>query len=63
MVPKGLRMQEYVVYSGDTVKKDEEGYIYFVGRADEMIKTSGYRVSPSEIEAVLYSTGVVLHAG
>jgi acyl-coenzyme A synthetase/AMP-(fatty) acid ligase len=47
------------VWSGDTVVKDEEGFLYFVGRRDEMIKTSGYRVSPTEIEEVLYETGVV----
>jgi acyl-CoA ligase (AMP-forming) (exosortase A-associated) len=41
---------ETVVFSGDLVKTDEEGYIYFIGRRDAMIKTSGYRVSPSEIE-------------
>jgi acyl-CoA synthetase (AMP-forming)/AMP-acid ligase II len=35
---------------------DEEGFLYFVGRRDEMIKTSGYRVSPSEVEEVLYGT-------
>jgi acyl-coenzyme A synthetase/AMP-(fatty) acid ligase len=34
---------------------DEEGFLYFIGRRDEMIKTSGYRVSPIEIEEVLYA--------
>jgi acyl-CoA synthetase (AMP-forming)/AMP-acid ligase II len=47
------------VWSGDTVVSDEEGYLYFVGRADEMIKTSGYRVSPTEVEEAAYSTGLV----
>jgi acyl-coenzyme A synthetase/AMP-(fatty) acid ligase len=42
------------VWSGDTVKADEEGYLYFIGRRDEMIKTSGYRVSPTEIEEAIY---------
>ena len=60
--PPGLQMQEMVVYSGDRVKTDEEGYIYFVDRADEMIKTSGYRVSPTEVEDALYATGLVEHA-
>ena len=41
------------VWSGDRVQKDEAGYYYFIGRMDEMIKTSGYRVSPAEIETVL----------
>ena len=42
--------------------RDEEGFLYFVGRKDEMIKTSGYRVSPSEIEEVAYDTGLVRDA-
>jgi len=60
--PSGLQMQEMVVFSGDRVKMDEEGFIYFVDRADEMIKTSGYRVSPTEVEDTLYATGLVEHA-
>src|SRR5690606_4356567 len=55
----GLVMPEIAVFSGDTVRMDEEGYLYFVGRRDEMIKTSGYRVSPTEIEEVLYGTQLV----
>ncbi|MET1255275.1 acyl-CoA ligase (AMP-forming), exosortase A system-associated [Aliikangiella maris] len=45
---------EIAVWSGDTVVKDEEGYLYFVGRRDDMIKSSGYRISPSEIEECIY---------
>ena len=41
---------------------DEEGFLYFVGRTDDMIKTSGYRVSPTEIEEVAYDTGLVRDA-
>ena len=44
---------ETLVFSGDKVKRDEEGYIYFVARGDEMIKTKGFRVSPTEVEAEL----------
>ena len=55
----GLMLPEYAVFSGDTVRTDEEGYLYFIGRRDEMIKTSGYRVSPTEIEEALYSTKLV----
>ncbi len=44
------RHLETVVYSGDTVRKDGEGFIYYVGRRDAMIKTKGYRVSPTEVE-------------
>ena len=57
--PKGLVMPEIAVWSGDTVRKDEEGFLYFISRRDEMIKTSGYRVSPTEVEEVLYATGMV----
>jgi acyl-CoA ligase (AMP-forming) (exosortase A-associated) len=50
----GLVLTEMAVWSGDTVKKDEDGFLYFVGRRDDMIKTSGYRVSPMEIEEACY---------
>src|SRR6185437_14138750 len=53
----GLVLPEIAVFSGDTVRMDDEGFLYFVGRRDEMIKTSGYRVSPTEIEESLYGTG------
>lgn len=46
-------LNETVVYSGDLVKKDEDGFLYFISRRDEMIKTSGYRVSPTEVEEIL----------
>jgi acyl-CoA ligase (AMP-forming) (exosortase A-associated) len=58
----GLYTEEMAVWSGDIVVRDEEGFLYFVGRTDEMIKTSGYRVSPSEIEEVAYDTGLVRDA-
>jgi len=47
---------EILVFSGDRAYRDEEGYLYFVARADEMIKTKGFRVSPTEVE-----TEVVRH--
>ena len=56
------RAPENAVWSGDTVVTDTEGFLYFVGRKDEMIKTSGYRVSPSEIEEAAYNTGLVRDA-
>jgi acyl-CoA ligase (AMP-forming) (exosortase A-associated) len=55
--PGGL--PETAVWSGDTVVRDTDGFLYFVGRADEMIKTSGYRVSPTEIEEAVFETGLV----
>ncbi len=59
---KGLVLTELAVWSGDTVQTDEDGFLYFIGRRDEMIKTSGYRVSPAEIEEVLFGTGLVADA-
>ena len=41
------------------MRKDAEGFLYFIGRRDEMIKTSGYRVSPVEVEEILYATKLV----
>jgi acyl-CoA ligase (AMP-forming) (exosortase A-associated) len=55
----GLMLPEYAVFSGDTVRRDAQGFLYFIGRRDEMIKTSGYRVSPTEVEEVLYATKLV----
>ena len=58
----GWRTPEAAVWSGDTVVADEEGFLYFVGRKDDMIKTSGYRVSPTEIEEAVYATGLARDA-
>ena len=57
-----LPQAEIAVWSGDNVRIDDEGYLYFVGRRDDMIKTSGYRVSPTEIEEVIYADTAVEHA-
>ena len=57
--PTGLMREEIAVFSGDTVRMDEDGFLYFVGRRDDMIKTSGYRVSPTEVEESLLTTGRV----
>lgn len=51
------------VWSGDIVTRDDDGFLYFVGRRDGQIKTSGYRVSPEEIEDVVYTSGLVATAG
>ncbi|WP_439115347.1 acyl-CoA ligase (AMP-forming), exosortase A system-associated [Hydrogenophaga sp.] len=56
---EGLARAELAVFSGDTVKRDADGFLYFVGRRDEMIKTSGYRVSPTEVEEGVYGSGLV----
>ena len=55
----GLQLPEYAVFSGDTVRRDADGFLYFLGRSDDMMKISGYRVSPAEVEQVLYDTGLV----
>jgi acyl-CoA ligase (AMP-forming) (exosortase A-associated) len=55
----GLQIPELAVFSGDTVRRDAEGFLYFIGRRDEMMKTSGYRVSPTEVEEILYATKLV----
>ncbi len=57
--PEGIPTPELAVWSGDTVRMDKDGYLYFVGRTDGMIKTSGYRVSPEEIEEIVYANGGV----
>jgi len=57
--PAGIPLPEMAVWSGDTVRQDEDGFLYFVARRDEMIKTSGFRVSPTEVEEVLYASGEV----
>jgi acyl-CoA ligase (AMP-forming) (exosortase A-associated) len=59
---RGLTLTEMAVWSGDTVRKDEDGFLYFISRNDEMIKTSGYRVSPSEVEEVIYAHADVAEA-
>jgi acyl-CoA ligase (AMP-forming) (exosortase A-associated) len=58
----GLPLPEVAVWSGDTVRMDDEGFLYFIGRKDDMIKTSGYRVSPTEVEEVLYGSGQLAEA-
>jgi len=55
----GSRTIERAAWSGDIVKRDRNGLLYFVGRADNLIKSQGFRVSPAEIEDVIYETGLV----
>lgn len=50
------------VHSGDLVRRDAEGWLYYVSRRDRMIKTLGYRVSPDEITDVLFASGLVSDA-
>jgi acyl-CoA ligase (AMP-forming) (exosortase A-associated) len=57
LVPPEMGDSERVCYSGDLVKTDDDGFLYFVGRRDTMIKSSGFRISPTEIEEALFSCG------
>lgn len=50
---EGILPGEKLLYSGDLFKMDEDGYLYFVARKDDMIKTKGERVSPKEIENII----------
>ena len=51
-----------VVWSGDLVRVDEDGDMWFVSRMDEMIKTLGFRLSPTEVEDVISQSGLVADA-
>jgi acyl-coenzyme A synthetase/AMP-(fatty) acid ligase len=60
--PAGSRHGGTAVWSGDTVRRDERGRLYFVSRGDAMIKTSGNRVSPTEVEETAIASGLVAEA-
>lgn len=49
-----------VYYTGDVAWKDEDGYFWFVGRADDVIKSSGYRIGPFEVESALMTHPAVV---
>ncbi len=53
---------ERVLYTGDLFQADDEGFLYFVGRKDDIIKSRGEKVSPREVENVLYSHSAVAEA-
>ncbi len=50
------------VFSGDTVKRGQDGLLYFVSRDDAMIKSSGNRISPTEIEEIAVESGLIAEA-
>jgi acyl-CoA ligase (AMP-forming) (exosortase A-associated) len=62
LLPSELGAEERVCYSGDLVKMDEDGFLYFIGRRDTMIKSSGFRISPTEVEEVLFQSGSIRQA-
>jgi amino acid adenylation domain-containing protein len=55
MLRSGPFPWEKVLYTGDLFKSDDEGFLYFVGRKDDIIKSRGEKVSPKEVENVLYA--------
>jgi amino acid adenylation domain-containing protein len=57
--PPGAPDAERVVFSGDLVRRGEDGWLYYVARRDRLIKTLGYRVSPDEVAEALYASGQV----
>ncbi|HYN45423.1 MAG TPA: acyl-CoA ligase (AMP-forming), exosortase A system-associated [Allosphingosinicella sp.] len=60
--PAGSAHGGMAVWSGDRVRRDSAGLLYFVGREDGMIKTSGNRVSPTEVEEAALASGLVAEA-
>lgn len=50
---------EPVLHSGDLVRLDADGCLWFVGRADSLIKSSGFRISPTEVEEIAFESGLV----
>jgi amino acid adenylation domain-containing protein len=62
MLKPGKYPWEHVLCTGDLFKTDDEGFLYFVGRCDDIIKTRGEKVSPKEVENVLYSIPGVTEA-
>jgi amino acid adenylation domain-containing protein len=53
---------EVVYHTGDLVRMDEDGFLWHIGRDDALLKTAGFRISPSEIEAVLARSPLVFEA-
>jgi len=60
--PKESRYGGMAVWSGDRVRRDADGLLYFVGRRDAMIKSAGNRISPQELEEAALATGLVAEA-
>jgi acyl-CoA synthetase (AMP-forming)/AMP-acid ligase II len=57
--PSGAPDPERVVFSGDLVRRDADGFLHFVARRDRLIKTLGHRVSPDEVAEVLHASGEI----
>ena len=59
---RGIMQGEKLLYTGDLFRQDEDGYLYFIGRMDDMIKSKGERISPKEIENILCSMNEISEA-
>jgi acyl-coenzyme A synthetase/AMP-(fatty) acid ligase len=59
--PAGVMNKSMAVWSGDEVRRDADGYLYYLGRLDEMLKCSGFRISPAEIEQQVYQCAPELY--
>lgn len=62
MLRPGFHPWEKLLYTGDLFRRDAEGFLYFVGRKDDIIKTRGEKVAPKEVEAVLHACPGVAEA-
>ena len=60
--PEAAHYRGMAVFSGDTVKRGDDGLLYFVSRDDAMIKSSGNRISPTEIEEIATESGLIAEA-
>ena len=60
--PEGAQYSGVAVWSGDRVRRNSDGLLYFVGRRDAMIKSAGNRISPQEIEDAAVATGLIAEA-
>ena len=56
-------MHDGYYHTGDTAWQDEDGYFFYVGRVDDIIKSSGYRIGPFEVESVIMELPYVLECG
>ncbi|MBP3331207.1 MAG: AMP-binding protein [Tidjanibacter sp.] len=56
----GRMFSNGLYYTGDVAYRDEDGYYWFIGRSDDVIKSSGYRISPFEVESALMSHDAVV---
>lgn len=59
--PTAVVNKALAVWSGDEVRRDADGYLYYLGRLDEMLKCSGFRISPAEVEQLVYQSAPQLY--